>query len=152
MKLRIYLDSCAYNRPYDDLSQMTVSLEAQAKLFVQEKVKKGEYDLVTSEMLRKEVDDCPVVFRKKSISDFINDNSSIHVGPANNDRIDEMAKTIMVAGVKYKDACHVASAILAKCDYLITTDKRLLKYVTDKIKLVNPIQFVSEMEDDSDDE
>ena len=65
--MRIYLDSCTYNRPYDDLSQMTVSLEAQAKLFVQGKIKNGEYDLVTSEILRKEVDDCPVAYRKKLI-------------------------------------------------------------------------------------
>lgn len=150
--MRIYLDSCTYNRPYDDLSQMTVSLEAQAKLFVQGKIKNGEYDLVTSEILRKEVDDCPVAYRKKLIYDFINDNSSIHVGPANNDRVDEMAKTITATGVKYKDACHVASAIIAKCDFLITTDKRLLKYISEKIKLVNPIQFISEMEDDSNDE
>ena len=48
--------------------------------------------------------------------------------------------------MKYKDAYHVASAIIAGCDYLISTDKRLLKYKNDKIKLVNPIEFVGEME------
>lgn len=57
-----------------------------------------------------------------------------------------MANKIMETGVKYKDACHVASAIIAECDYLISTDKRLLKYKSDKIKLVNPIEFVGEME------
>lgn len=55
----------------------------------------------------------------------------------------------MEAGVKYKDACHVASALLAGCEYLITTDKRLLKYRTEKMKMVNPIQFVDEMEEQS---
>ena len=33
--MRIYLDCCALNRPYDDLTQMTVNLEAQAKLHIQ---------------------------------------------------------------------------------------------------------------------
>lgn len=37
--MRIYLDNCCYNRPYDDLSQFTVNLEAQAKLFIQNKKK-----------------------------------------------------------------------------------------------------------------
>ncbi len=37
--MRIYLDNCCYNRPYDDLSQLTVSLEAQAKLFIQTRSK-----------------------------------------------------------------------------------------------------------------
>ncbi len=31
-RLKIYLDNCCYNRPYDDQSQLKVSLEAQAKL------------------------------------------------------------------------------------------------------------------------
>jgi hypothetical protein len=50
-------------------------------------------------------------------------------------------KEIMQTGVKYADAAHVACAILANCDYFITTDKRLLKYQTDCIKLINPIDF-----------
>ena len=54
-------------------------------------------------------------------------------------KVKEMAREIMETGMKYKDACHVASAIIAGCDYLISTDKRLLKYKNDKIKLVNPI-------------
>ena len=41
----------------------------------------------------------------------------------------------------------MASAILSGCDYFISTDKRLLKYRSDKLKIVNPIEFLSEMED-----
>ena len=52
----------------------------------------------------------------------------------------------MKTGVKYYDACHVASAILAECDYFITVDKRLLKFHSDKVRVVNPIQFVMETE------
>lgn len=146
--MRIYLDNCSYNRPYDDLSHLTVSLEAQAKLYIQEKIRNREYDLVTSEMLMFEVDNCPIEIRRNVILDFIEENSSVHVGPASISKVQEMAKDIMKTGIKYKDACHIASAILARCEYFISTDKRLLKYKTDKIKLVNPIEFVSEMEDD----
>jgi len=52
----------------------------------------------------------------------------------------------MVSGIKEKDALHVACAIHASCDYFLTTDDRLLKYKTDKIKFANPVQFISEME------
>ena len=48
----------------------------------------------------------------------------------------------MKSGIKLKDASHTACAIMAKCDYLITTDKRLLKYRDERIKIVNPIEFV----------
>ena len=57
-----------------------------------------------------------------------------------------MAHEIMETVVKYKDAYHVASAILAECDYIISTGKRLHKYKSDRLKLVNPIAFVGEME------
>ena len=144
--MRIYLDNCCYNRPYDDLSQLTVSLEAQAKLFIQNKIKNGEYELATSEILRYEVANCPAEIRRAVINDFIEKHSSVHVGSDSTPKVRKMAREIMETGVKYKDACHVASAIIAECDYLISTDKRLLKYKSDKLKLVNPIEFVGEME------
>ncbi|MCR5166002.1 MAG: hypothetical protein K6C13_02110 [Oscillospiraceae bacterium] len=86
---------------------------------------------------------CPVRIRRDVINDFIEQNSSVHVGNDSTEKVREMARQIMDTGIKYKDACHVASAILAECDYLISTDKRLLKYKSDRIKLVNPIEFVS---------
>ena len=33
--MRVYLDNCCYNRPFDDQSQLKVRLETEAKLFVQ---------------------------------------------------------------------------------------------------------------------
>jgi predicted nucleic acid-binding protein len=52
----------------------------------------------------------------------------------------------MKTGVKEKDAYHVASAIYSNCDYFISTDIRLLKYKTDKIRMVTPIEFITETE------
>ena len=54
----------------------------------------------------------------------------------------------METGIKFKDACHVASTIYAECSYFISTDKRLLKYQTNEIKMVTPIKFVTETETD----
>ena len=57
-----------------------------------------------------------------------------------------MANEIMETGVKFKDACHVASAIFAGCEYFISTDKRLLKYKSPEIKLITPIGFIERLE------
>ena len=38
--------------------------------------------------------------------------------------------------------------IYAECSYFISTDKRLLKYQTNEIKMVTPIKFVTETETD----
>ena len=51
----------------------------------------------------------------------------------------------MSTGIKFKDACHVASAIFAGCDYFISTDKRLLRYKSEEIKLVSPVEFLEEV-------
>ena len=46
--MKIYLDNCCFNRPYDDQTQIRISLETQAKLYVQDLVKNKKLDLVTS--------------------------------------------------------------------------------------------------------
>lgn len=51
--------------------------------------------------------------------------------------------------MKAKDAIHVACAIYSGCDYFISTDKRLLKYRTDRIRFVGPLEFIR-MEDSND--
>lgn len=31
--MRVYLDNCSFNRPFDDQTQIKISLETEAKLF-----------------------------------------------------------------------------------------------------------------------
>ncbi len=42
--MRIYLDNCCFNRPYDDQSQLRISLETQAKLYVQNLIKEKNWN------------------------------------------------------------------------------------------------------------
>lgn len=144
--MRIYLDMCCYNRSYDNQTQIKISLETQAKLHIQDMIKKGRLELAASYMLRYECNQNPFEMRKQSILDFIDRNMGIFVGIERQAAIEEAAGKIMETGIKFKDACHVASAIYSKCEYFISTDKRLLKYKTNEIKMVNPMEFISEME------
>lgn len=52
----------------------------------------------------------------------------------------------METGIKEKDVYHVACAIMADCDYFVTTDDRLLKYQSEKIQLVTPGELIRRME------
>ena len=146
--MRVYLDMCCYNRPYDDQSQIKVSLETQAKLLIQDLIQKKRLDLVSSYMLRYECGQNPYEMRRNAIMQFIDTHAAAYVGLERRKEIEAIAKRIMDTGVKFKDACHVASAVYANCEYFISTDKRLLKYKTEQIKLVSPIDFVTEMEDE----
>lgn len=144
--MRVYLDNCCFNRPYDDQSSITISLETQAKLYIQNWIHQGKIEMASSYMLVYENGQNPYEIRKKAIKEFLEKNTTIYVSEAKQNEIVEMAEQIMQTGVKYKDACHVACAVLAECEYFLTTDKRLLKYKTEKLKMLNPIDFVKELE------
>ena len=62
-----------------------------------------------------------------------------------------MAKEITATGVKSADAIHTACAILANCDYLLTTDDRLLKYKSEQIEIIDPIEFIKRIGGENDD-
>ena len=144
--MRVYMDMCCYNRPYDDQTQLKVALEAQAKLHIQDQIKNKKLELISSYMLRYECSNNPFPMRRDTIFDFIDNNIVGYVGDDRKELIEKKASEIMETGVKYKDACHVAAAIYAGCEYFISTDIRLLKYQTKEIKMVNPIEFITEME------
>ena len=72
--MRVYLDMCCYNRPYDDQSQLKVAMEAQSKLHIQSLIKDGTLDLIGSYTLDYEVSRNPYEMRRQSIIQFINAN------------------------------------------------------------------------------
>ena len=76
--MRIYLDNCCYNRPYDDQSQLRISLESQAKLHIQEMIKDNKLQLASSYTLIYENSKNPYEIKRKTIGKFL-DNTSIYV-------------------------------------------------------------------------
>lgn len=49
--MRIYLDNCCFNRPYDSQSDFKILLETRAKLHVQEAIRCGKFEMIGSYML-----------------------------------------------------------------------------------------------------
>lgn len=121
-------------------------METQAKLYIQESIKNRELELVTSYVLEFENSRNRLQKKKETILKFMEDNESFYVGVEHVDEINAMAENIKKTGIKEKDACHIACAILAGCDYFISTDDRLLKYQTNEIKLVTPVEFITRTE------
>ena len=126
--MRIYLDNCSYNRPYDDQSQTRIYLETQAKLHIQDMIRQKQIELVTSYVLDFENSNNRSIQKKMAIEKFMKDYATLYVSNKHGDMLAEIADSIMETGVKEKDAYHVACALMAECDYFVTTDDRLLKY------------------------
>ncbi|MCL2197769.1 MAG: PIN domain-containing protein [Defluviitaleaceae bacterium] len=141
--MRIYLDNCCFNRPYDNQRHLKIELETKAKLKIQEMIIDGELELVTSYVLEHENDENPYDERKIAIEAFL---KYAIVDVDETFEIIKIASIAMGSGLKIKDSLHVACAIASKCDYLLTTDKRFLKHKDSRIKIINPMQFLLEME------
>lgn len=144
--MKVYLDNCCFNRPYDDQSQIRISLETQTKLYVQDLVKKREIELAASYVLWYENSQNPYETKRRAISEFLQNNSTEYIEADKAGLIKSKAEEIMKTGVKMKDAYHVACAVYASCDCFLTTDDRLLKYKTDEIQIINPVDFVRRWE------
>jgi len=137
--MKIYLDNCCFNRPFDDQTQLKISLETQSKLFIQALVAKGEIKLVWSYILSLENTKNPYENKRLSISRFA-EYAEIKV--LESETLLKNAHKIASNGIKDADSLHIACAIEASADFFITTDNRILKYKTDEIKIVNPVQFI----------
>ncbi len=124
--MRIYLDLCCFNRPYDDQSQVRVRLETEAKLSLQDKVRCGECELVWSAVLDLENSKNPFIEHMQAISHW-RAFAATHVmaGP----EVMAIAGPLVTGGVHAFDALHVASAVVGKADVFVTVDDRLLKRV-----------------------
>ena len=66
--MKVYLDNCCFNRPYDDQSHLRIRLESEAKLKIQEEIRNGAYKLVWSYIMDYENNKNPFRERKMQIA------------------------------------------------------------------------------------
>ena len=140
----IYLDTCCFNRPYDDQMQINVRLETEAKLSIQEHVKRGNLDLAWSFILDYEIAQNPFPERRLAIHDW---RGYACRDVAQSAKIVHQAKMLTELLIQTFDALHVACAMQAGCQYFITADKRLIQRLKHNkvIHVVNPVRFVMEV-------
>ena len=121
--MRVYLDNCCFNRPFDDQSSLIIHLETEAKLHVQELIRQGKLMLFWSYMLDYENGNNPYEEKKNAIAPWkkIEDGYCL-----SSDDILSAGRKIMKHGIKAKDALHIACAVKCGCEYFITTDNRLI--------------------------
>lgn len=141
--MKLYLDNCCYNRPYDTQTEFKVSMETRAKLHIQDEIRNGKYELVGSYMLEYENDKNPDIMRRTSIKSFQEEFCTEFVSRQNEGPLQGKINEIMEYNIQFKDATHAACAIFSGCDYLLTTDiKFQRRYKGKEIKIINPIDFI----------
>ncbi|GHT14166.1 hypothetical protein AGMMS4956_11520 [Bacteroidia bacterium] len=141
--MKVYLDNCSYNRPFDDQSQIRIHLETQAKLYIQNLIINKKLMLAYSYISLYENGNSPHIKNRATIEIFF-ENAVSFVDIDKADIVGDRANKIMLYGVNAKDALHISCAIEADCDCFITTDDRILKkYQNSDIKVCSPIEFIN---------
>ena len=124
---------------------MRIRLEAEAKLCIQENVRNGVLELAWSYMLNYENSANPFEERQRTILGW-QQHASIDVEETGS--IVEKARSLLVFGLKPKDALHIASALAVGCTYFVTTDDHILKKdkEVEGITIIDPPALVREMD------
>ena len=89
--MRLYLDACCLNRPFDDQSQLRVRLETVAVLTILQLCEAGVHEWIGSTVLRHELGKTPDDKRRQRTTDLLEMASEIaEAAPADRTRAGEL--------------------------------------------------------------
>jgi predicted nucleic acid-binding protein len=138
----IYLDTNVYNRPFDDQTQLRISLETLAFISILQMIETNQITLVTSTVLVLENDYNPFPVRQQWVNYCLNYTKHHQTV---NDNIRHRAKQLESKALKSRDALHLACAEVAACDYFLTCDDLLIKRYKGTLQVNSPVDFVLEL-------
>jgi predicted nucleic acid-binding protein len=144
--IKVYLDTSAYNRPFDDQTQPKIFLESQAVVIILQMIESGIVSLVASSVLEYENSRNPYPLEQEAMNRYL---QMAEARQMVDEAIRQRAEELGHNGLKAVDALHVACAEMLRSDYFITCDKRLINRCAKLVlKVVNPVDFVLEVNGD----
>ena len=145
--MRLYLDACCLNRPFDDQTQDRIRIEAESVIVLLRYSASGKIKLIGSDVLKLEISKTPDPVRRYqlvTLSAYIAKYIQL------NDEIISLAHDLNRAGFGSFDSLHIASAELSNVDVFVTTDDKIHKLYRKrsgllKIRIENPVNIVREL-------
>ena len=144
--MRIYMDVCCLNRPFDDQSQERIKLESEAVLMILHRCEICEWVLVGSEVIELEISRIADPSRRTKV-EMVYSIAKVRVRI--DDDIRNRALEIKNMGFRSFDALHIACAEKA-ADVMLTTDDKLLKKAIKnrdmlRVRVDNPVRWLMEV-------
>jgi predicted nucleic acid-binding protein len=122
--MRLYLDSCCLNRPFDDIAQRAVREEVNAIECIMARIRSGIDLLIGSDALAHEIGRNPDELRRDAALEYLAEALEwVPLGEP------VLARALDLRGQGFGewDALHLASAMIARADVLLTVDYRLYR-------------------------
>jgi predicted nucleic acid-binding protein len=145
--MKIYLDACCLNRPFDDQRQPRVRLEAEAISLILQKFHQRTWEWVGSEVLAYELGQTVDMEHKERL--LLLAGQSHHVVEIT-EEILKRAEILEASGFDSYDAIHLSSAEQAKVDVFLTTDDGIQKTAKRNkavfsFIIANPVRWLEEV-------
>jgi len=146
--VKVYLDSCVYNRPFDDYqTDGRIFIEAMAFYIILHWVENGHIKLINSDALIYENEQISDIERKRRVKTYL--YKADHFVELS-EKIIERAEEINGYGFRSIDALHIAMAEQGSAEYFITCDDGIIrkgKVVQDKltVKVCGVLEFLTEV-------
>ncbi len=122
--MKIYLDLCVYNRPFDYQGNPKILLETIGFLLILSMLQTEELQIINSFVLEYENSKNPKTENRLIIADMLNEAKSyIHYEPV----IEERASAFEEKGIQHFDALHLACAEYGKADFFVSCDEYLIR-------------------------
>ena len=143
--LRIYMDVCCLNRPFDDLTQAKIYLEAEAIMSIISYCESNAWMLISSSVVEYEILRTADAHRIEQMQNLC----LVSCKYATMTKSDEQrAKYFQQNGIKPMDSFHLAVAESNNADIFLTTDKQFLNAANRlelKLKVSNPLAWFMEV-------
>ena len=143
--MRIYMDVCCLCRPFDDLTQSRVYLEAEAVLSIISRCEHREWTLLSSGTIDFEIAHITNLETQEQIKTLYA-TASEHVRIT--DDVIIRATNFQVSNIRHFDSLHMALAESANADIFLTTDDKLIKKTQStntKTRVTNPVIWLMEV-------
>lgn len=145
--MRMYLDCCSLQRPFDDKSNPRIGVEAEAVLVILSLCESDQLKLLSSEALLFEINRIPDKVRK---NDFLSVLKIAAEKVKLISKLETLAQKFVESGLTTLDALHLASGSISKADYFCTCDDKFLRKARSfkglETKVVSPTELVMELD------
>ena len=146
--MKIYMDTCCYNRPFDNQTQDKIHVESEAVMAILYRCENEIWKLYGSEVLEYELsNNTDSIKRLKAQTLYKIAQEPVII----NDDIEKRALEFEKFGLKALDSLHLASAEYIQANIVLTVDKGFIKSAAksdSRVKIRNPVNWLMEVTED----
>ncbi len=144
--MKIYLDNCCYNRPFDNQTHERIHLESEAILMILQRGQSGMYKILGSDVLDLEMAHMSDDVKKQRVKNLYKvTDTHIHYTEEMKERARELQQQ---SNIRTFDSLHIAVAEAGEADVMLTTNVKLEKISETldlNVRVISPLKFAWEV-------